>query len=122
MDLYRDLIPSRPVLEGVEFDGIAIEQSFCIERPFSEEEVNFALNSMEEDKAPGPDGFLTMFLKVCWDVVGNEVMTAFDAFHSRDQWCKSLSLTFITLILKRKEPLKLKIFGLLVWWGVCINF
>lgn len=40
---------------------------------------------MEEDKALGPDGFPTMFFKVCWDMVRNEVMVVFEVFHSRDQ-------------------------------------
>lgn len=108
MELYRDPIPSRLVLEGVAFDGISMEQSVWLERPFSEEEVKLALNSMEEDKAPGLDGFFIMFLKVCWDVVGKEAMTIFDSFHSNDQWCKSLSATFITLIPKKKGVTQVK--------------
>lgn len=46
------------------------------------EEVLEALNSMEDDKAPGPNGFPTKFFKVCWDMVGGEVIEVFEAFHS----------------------------------------
>lgn len=54
-----------------------------------------------------------MFLKVCWDVVGKEVMTVFEAFHRRDQWCKYLSATFITLIPKKKGAAQIKEFRLI---------
>lgn len=35
-------------------------------------------------------------------------MTVLESFHSKDQWCKSLSATFITLIPKKKGPSKIK--------------
>lgn len=63
---------------------------------------------MEDDKAPGPDGFSTRYLKTCWDVVGKEILEVFEAFHKQDQWCRSLSVTFITLILKKKEASEAK--------------
>lgn len=46
--------------------------------------------------------FPSMFFKVCWDVVGKEVMAVFEAFHLKDQWCKYLSATFITFVPKKK--------------------
>lgn len=70
----------------------------------------YALNSMEDDKASGPDGFPLKILKICWDVVGKDVTVALQAFCSKDQWCKSLSATFITLIPKRKGALEIKDF------------
>lgn len=45
--------------------------------------MKIALNSMDDDKAPGPDSF-PRFLKVCWDVVGKEAMVALEAFQERD--------------------------------------
>lgn len=61
-----------------------VESSGGSWRAFSEEEVKYALNSMEDDKALGADGFPLMFLKVCWDVVGKGVMAVFKAFHSKE--------------------------------------
>lgn len=103
MELYSDPMPRRPVLEGVEFDQISDEMSRWLERPFTEEEVLSPLKSMEDDKASGPDGFLTKFLKVCWEVVGKDVVAILEEFHSKSRWCRSLSATFITLILKKKR-------------------
>lgn len=86
------------------------EHRLGLERPFTEKEVLAALKSMEEDKAFGPDGFPTKFLKTCWDFVEKEVMEVFEAFYSKNQWSKSLSTTFITLIPKKKDASEVKDF------------
>lgn len=65
---------------------------------------------MEDDKAPSPDRFPPLFFKLCWDVVGNEILAVFKVFHTQDQWCKSLSATFITLIPKKKGAVLIKKF------------
>lgn len=72
--------------------------------------MRHALNSVKDDKALGPDGFLSLFLKECNDVVEKEVMVTFEAFHGQDQWCKSLSETFISLIPKKKNATQIKDF------------
>lgn len=69
-NLYTGPFLSQPVLEGVDFDQIKEETSRRLERPFSREEIWTTLNTMEEDKALGPDGFPIKFLLACWDVVG----------------------------------------------------
>lgn len=63
--LYIEPFPERPEIEGVDFDIISEDQRMWLERPFSEEEVKLALNSMDNDEAPDPDGFPIKFLKVC---------------------------------------------------------
>lgn len=98
-------MPLRPILEGVVWDTLCSKQRSKLERPFSVDNVIIAIDNMEEDKAPDPDGFPSKFLKTCWDVVGGEVMEVSDAFQSNDQWCKSLSATFVTLIPKKKRCL-----------------
>lgn len=118
--LYMEPFPKRPEIEGVDFDFISEDQRRWLERPFSKEEVKLALNSMKDDKAPGPNGFLIKFLKVCWDVVDNEAMATLEAFHTKDQWCKSLSATFITLIPKKEGAAEIKYFRPISLVG-CLN-
>jgi hypothetical protein len=36
---------------------------------------------MPSDKAPGPDGFIGLFFKECWDIVKGDVTNAANAFH-----------------------------------------
>ena len=46
----------------------------------SEKEIKDALFDIEDDKALGPDGFTSKFLKVSWDIVGKEVCKAVKEF------------------------------------------
>lgn len=110
VNLYSDLMPYCPYLKGVEFDRIDEVQRGWLERPFSEEEIKGTLNSVEDEKAPGPDRFPTLLFKWCWDVMGKDMLVVFQAFHAHDQWCRSLSATFITLIPKKKGAENMKDF------------
>ncbi|GJW55344.1 uncharacterized protein Tco_0099429 [Tanacetum coccineum] len=49
-------------------------------REVSNAEIKNALFSMGDDKAPGPDGFTTAFLKKAWDTVGKDVTGAIKEF------------------------------------------
>ncbi|XP_059629996.1 uncharacterized protein LOC132272953 [Cornus florida] len=91
-----------PLLDGLHFDSISGEE---LEEPFSEEEVFSALKSYNGDKAPGPDGYSMRFLLECWEVVREEVMGSFHAFHVQGSFEKSLNATFIALIPKKGEAM-----------------
>lgn len=107
-NLYYDPFPFRPEIKGVCFDCIEEDDQRWLERPFLEEKVLCALNLMEDEKASSPDGFPIKCLKVCWDVVGKEALDILVAFHDNDQWCRSLSATFITLIPKKTSASEVK--------------
>ncbi|KAL0293373.1 UNVERIFIED_CONTAM: Transposon TX1 uncharacterized protein [Sesamum angustifolium] len=49
------------------------DEARAIIRPVTNEEVKIAFFDIEEDKAPGPDGFSSGFFKAAWPVVGEEV-------------------------------------------------
>ncbi|KAK4382094.1 hypothetical protein Sango_2905100 [Sesamum angolense] len=52
------------------------DEARAIIRPVTIDEVKTALFDIEEDKAPGPDGFSSGFFKAAWPVVGGEVSNA----------------------------------------------
>jgi hypothetical protein len=52
-----------------------------LDRPFSEEEVEQAVKSLPNDKAPGPDGFSNNFYKRCWIIIKLDVLSAFHSIH-----------------------------------------
>ena len=50
-------------MDGLEFFSIEEDERLELERDFSKEEVVKALQEMEGDKAPSPDGFTWLFFK-----------------------------------------------------------
>lgn len=108
IDLYHDPMPAQPNLDGVQWDMLGVSNNLVLKGLFFANEILAALKSMEDDKAPSPDGFSRRFLISCWEVVGTKILEVFEAFHKHDQWCTSLSVTFITLIPKKKDASEAK--------------
>ena len=50
-----------PSMEGLDFNRIDGEDAARLEEAFSEEEVFSTLSDLNEDKAPGPNGFSLSF-------------------------------------------------------------
>ena len=67
---------------------------------FIEEEILAAVSGLNDDKAPGPDGFPIAFWSFSWDFVKEEVMGFFREFFQHNQFVKSLNATFLVLVPK----------------------
>jgi hypothetical protein len=50
-------------LGGLAFNSLATEEASRLELPFEEREVLEVVKAMNQDKAPGPDGFPMAFFK-----------------------------------------------------------
>ena len=79
---------------------IGTDQTAKLEEMFIEEEVLAAVTGLNDDKAPGPDGFPIAFWSFSWDFVKEEVMGFFKDFFQNDQFVKSLNATFLVLVPK----------------------
>ncbi|KAL0383158.1 UNVERIFIED_CONTAM: hypothetical protein Scaly_0603100 [Sesamum calycinum] len=55
-------------------------------RPVTMDDVKTTMFDIEEDKAPGPDGFSSSFYKVAWPIVGEEISKAIMDFFTTGQW------------------------------------
>ena len=58
---------------------------------------------MEEDKAPGPDGFNASFVKVCWEIVHKYLFKMVLRAQHWDRIGGSTNSAFLALILKEKD-------------------
>ncbi|KAL0293518.1 UNVERIFIED_CONTAM: putative ribonuclease H protein [Sesamum angustifolium] len=74
--------------------------------PLQRHEIREALADINEDSAPGPDGFSSGFFKASWDVIGEDVCRAVMEFFNHDRLLKQLNATLITLIPKVQLPTK----------------
>ncbi|KAK4383215.1 hypothetical protein Sango_2797700 [Sesamum angolense] len=76
------------------------DEARAIIRPVTIDEVKTTFFDIEEDKAPGPDGFSSGFFKAAWPVVGEEVSNAIIEFFKTGRLLKQLNATLLTLIPK----------------------
>ena len=69
--LYTESDTWRPSMDGLEFASIEEDEHLELESDFSKEEVVKVLFEMEDDKAPGPDGFTMAFFSKMLECSGN---------------------------------------------------
>jgi hypothetical protein len=79
--LYMEGEFQRPLLDGLEFSGLAGEELEGLDRPFSEEEVLNVVKNFNGDKSLGLDGYSMAFYQACWSIVGSEVMEVCHEFY-----------------------------------------
>ncbi|XP_071694886.1 uncharacterized protein [Rutidosis leptorrhynchoides] len=70
----------------------------------------FGKGSQYDDKAPGPDGYSSLFFKKAWSIVGKDVCSAVKEFFETGRSLKESNATLIALIPKTKTPLKVSDF------------
>lgn len=58
------------------------------------------VKSLPFDKAPGPDGFNTDFIKKCWPIVKQYFYNLCEAFYNGDVCLQSINGSHITLVPK----------------------
>ena len=85
----------------LQFDQISQQEAENLEMPFSEDEIYVALMEMNEDKAPGPNGFTMAFWQSCWEFIKEEILEMFKDFYKHSSFLKSLNNTFLVLIPKK---------------------
>lgn len=48
--------------------------------PFTQEEIDEVLKSLPVDRAPGPGGFSSLFVKWCWSIIKNDFLNLMQDF------------------------------------------
>ncbi|KAI8536166.1 hypothetical protein RHMOL_Rhmol10G0235300 [Rhododendron molle] len=79
-------------------------------KPVTDEEIKKALWSINGDKAPGPDGYNSMFYQRNWEAVGPNLTAAVSSFFKSGFLLKERNTTTISLIPKVSAPLSAKDF------------
>lgn len=70
--------------------------------PISMEELKDVLDSMEPDKAPGPDGFSVRFLLTCWSTIKKDLLRMVRKSQNCAKLGGGINSTFLALIPKEK--------------------
>jgi mannosylglycoprotein endo-beta-mannosidase len=75
-------IPLDPDCWGEEEKLTSVEsEKLC--RPFTEEEIKYALFQMEHNKAAGPNSMPIEFFQTCWDIIKSDIVEMFNDFHKQ---------------------------------------
>ncbi|XP_038979184.1 uncharacterized protein LOC120109519 [Phoenix dactylifera] len=82
---------------------VSVEENAALVSPVSGDEVQAALWSLGEDRAPGPDGFPPIFFRRYWHIVKQEVTATVQQFFVSTAMPVEWRRTFITLIPKRQD-------------------
>ncbi|KAF9660842.1 hypothetical protein SADUNF_Sadunf19G0005700 [Salix dunnii] len=75
-----------------------------ISTPITKEEIQAALFSIFDSKAPGPDGFSARFFKAGWSIVGEDFVAAVQDFFISNSLPKCVNATTLALIPKVENP------------------
>lgn len=60
--------------------GLSVHDLSHLEEMFSEDEVLAVIHEIAVDKAPGPDGFIGLFLKKAWPIIKHDLLQVFQFF------------------------------------------
>ncbi|XP_020250854.1 uncharacterized protein LOC109828236 [Asparagus officinalis] len=110
ISFYKNLMGSKTVTPkpdcNVISKGICLNeaQAIALSSSVTREEIKTAVFSMDDNKAPGPDGFNMSFYKSAWSIIGDEVSQAILDFFRTGKLLGMINSTSISLIPKVKCP------------------
>ncbi|KAK4383216.1 hypothetical protein Sango_2797800 [Sesamum angolense] len=74
--------------------------------PIQRQEIKDALFDIDEDSAPGPDGFSSGFFKSAWAVIMDDFCSVVHDFFYHSKMLKQLNTTLLALVPKVNMPIK----------------
>ena len=89
-------------MEGLSFSKLEDQEEVRLEKPFTKEEVFFALHELNGERAPGSNGYTVAFWQFSWEMVKGEVMSVFKDFFVFGKFVKSMNSTFIVMVPKKE--------------------
>jgi hypothetical protein len=102
-------IPLDPSL-WTQDEKVSSDDNELLTKPFSIEEVKYALFHMECNKAAGPAEIPIEFFQTCWDIIKEDVMEMFGDFYENRLEVHRVNYGVITLLPKIAEACKIQQF------------
>ncbi|GJT04646.1 aspartic peptidase [Tanacetum coccineum] len=92
--------------EGLFSNKVPADIASNMVRDVTNEEIKAAMFDIGDDRAPGPDGYTSVFFKKGWNIVGDDICNAVRDFFSNGLLLKEINHTFLALIPKVPTPLR----------------
>ena len=80
------------------------EQNAELEKEIMKEEIEWSIQSMPMDKAPGPDGFTVAFYRTHWEVIKKDYIRMAKNFFAKCKLGSSIKASHLALIPKDPNP------------------
>ncbi|PWA72453.1 RNA-directed DNA polymerase, eukaryota, Reverse transcriptase zinc-binding domain protein [Artemisia annua] len=93
-------------LEGLFYNTINTNEAEQMVMEVSDVEIKAAMFDIDENKAPGPDGYTSKFFKKAWHIVGSDVCLAVKEFFQTGKLLGEMNATLISLVPKVPHPNK----------------
>ena len=84
-----------------------------LDYPFTKEEVPKVVLKLDKKMVSGPDGFSIAMFQECWDVVKEDSLRVFMEFHNNGVINQLTDATYLALVLKRSQTIKILDFKLI---------
>jgi hypothetical protein len=75
-----------------------------LDAPFLESEATCVVRSMNQNSAPGPDGFGPSFYLATWETVRPQILQMLAAFYSSNIQLSRINRAFVVLLPKKTAP------------------
>ncbi|GJT35991.1 RNA-directed DNA polymerase, eukaryota, reverse transcriptase zinc-binding domain protein [Tanacetum coccineum] len=83
---------------------LSVDAANFMVKDVGDDEIKEALFQIDNNKAPGPDGFSLLFFKKAWIIIGKVVCKSVREFFSTRKMLKVINSTLISLIPKLQTP------------------
>ena len=96
--------PERTTSLNWEAIGLQHHDLAHLEDEFTEEEIKAIVDDIAAEKAPGPDGYIGVFLKSSWQVIKSDILLALNYFYQQhDQHFHHLNKAHMVLLPKKED-------------------
>lgn len=95
---------------SVEFKKLSNEETMCLEKSFSENEVKDLVWACDSDVSPRPDGISIFFFENYWNILKVGVLNFVNIFHVKASLPKGVRIAFLALIPKHNNSQSLEDF------------
>ena len=105
---FSGLFKAQPVLDDAELmtlipNVIKTSENESLTQAITMEEIKRVVDGMKDDRAPRPDGFNGTFVKLCWNIIKNDLIKMVRKSQRCSKIGGSTNSAFLALIPKEKE-------------------
>lgn len=101
---FKDKHKEIPFFEGLEFVQISAEEKISLEQEFTREDIRIVVLESDGEKSLGHNGVNFTLIQDCWNFFEEDIGKFVKEFYHSVILPKSITVSFVALILKNHNP------------------